>query len=582
KRGFERIVAGLDVPIIPVYLDRVWGSVFSFKRGKFFWKMPERFPRPVTVAFGKPLPSTTTAPLARLAIMELGAEAMKHRRASSHLLHTEFIRVARRRWSHRAIADSTGQKLTFGRTLVGARLLAGAIDRRTRSQEHVGLLLPASVGGALANIATLLAGRVPVNLNFTIGAEAMRAAINQAGIATIITSKRFLAKAGIEEMPGMVFLEDLRDEFSGLDKAIALVSSRLLPVWLLQWLHRFAKTTDSTATVIFSSGSTGIPKGVVLSHANVLANVDSLDQIFPMEPSDCFIGVLPFFHSFGFTGTMWFPLLQGASAAYHPNPMDAKTVGELAGEYRASMLISTPTFCNSYLRRCTPEQFSNLKYAIVGAEKLREPLATTFEQQFGLPLLEGYGCTEMSPVVAVNRPNVQYGKDKQTGTKFGSVGHPIPGVAAKIVDQETGEGPIFDKPGLLLVKGPNMMQGYLAQPEKTAEVMRDGWYVTGDIAMMDEEGFIFITDRLSRFSKIGGEMVPHLRIEEAINGTLGDLCSAVTAVPDAARGERLVAFYTRADVTADDLWEKLCATDLPRLWLPKRAHLVQIPEIPTL
>ncbi len=467
KRGFERIVAGLDVPIVPVYLDRVWGSVFSFKRGKFFWKIPERIPRPVTVAFGRPLPSTTTAPLARVAVMELGAEAMRHRRQPSHLLHAEFIRVARRRWSGRAMADSTGQKLTFGRALVGARLLAGAIDQRTRGQAHVGLLLPASVGGALANIATLMAGRVPVNLNFTIGAEAMRAAIAQADITTILTSRRFLLKAGLDELPGMVFLEDLREEFSGGAKVKALVSSRLLPVWLLRRLHRHGKTTDSTATITFSSGSTGVPKGVALSHANVLANVDSLDQIFPMQPSDCFIGVLPFFHSFGFTGTMWFPLLQGASAVYHPNPMDAKTVGELAGEYKASMLISTPTFCNSYLRRCTPEQFAHLKYAIVGAEKLREPLATTFEQQFGLPLLEGYGCTEMSPVVAVNRPNVQYGKDTQTGTKFGSVGHPIPGVAAKVVDQETGEGPVFDKPGLLLVKGPNLMQGYLAQPEKT-------------------------------------------------------------------------------------------------------------------
>ena len=230
---------------------------------------------------------------------------------------------------------------------------------------------------------------------------------------------------------------------------------------------------------------------------------------------------------------------------YHPNPMDAKTVGELAGQYKASMLISTPTFCNSYLRRCTPEQFAHLKYAIVGAEKLREPLASTFKETFGVGLMEGYGCTEMAPVVAVNRPNVEHGREKQTGSKPGSVGHPIPGVSAKVVDQETGEGPIFGRPGLLLVKGPNMMQGYLDQPERTAEVMRDGWYMTGDIAMMDEDGFIFITDRLSRFSKIGGEMVPHLKIEEAINGVLGDLCSAVTAVPDASRGERLVAFYLR-------------------------------------
>ena len=185
------------------------------------------------------------------------------------------------------------------------------------------------------------------------------------------------------------------------------------------------------------------------------------------------------------------------------------------------MLISTPTFCQSYVRRIEKGQFAHLKYAIVGAEKLREPLATAFEQHFGIPLLEGYGCTEMAPVVAVNRPNVDHHGEKQTGRKFGSVGHPIPGVAAKVVDQETGEGPLVGRPGLLLVKGPNMMVGYLNQPERTAEVIRDGWYVTNDIAMIDEDGFIFLTDRLSRFSKIGGEMVPHMKIEEAINLILG-------------------------------------------------------------
>ncbi len=582
KRGFERMVAGLDVPVIPVYLDRVWGSVFSFKRGKFFWKLPERLPYPVTVAFGAPLPSSVTALEARSALMELGSDAMAHRRPPTDLLHTAFMRVAKRRWRHLAMADSTGQKLTFGRTLIGSMLLGNVIRRRTEGQAMVGLMLPASVGGALANIAVLMAGRVPVNLNFTSGSEALAVAIREAGITTIITSKRFLSKVGLAELPGMVFLEDLRGDISGAAKIRAMLAARLLPVGILRRGYGGHVRSTAPATIIFSSGSTGIPKGIILTHANVLANVDSLDQIFPMEAADCFIGVLPFFHSFGFTGTMWFPLLRACSTVYHPNPMDAKTVGELAGTYRGNMLISTPTFCNSYLRRCTPEQFAHLKYAIVGAEKLREPLASAFQQLFGVPLLEGYGCTEMSPVVAVNRPNVAKGRETQVGTKVGSVGHPIPGVSAKVVDQDTGEGPIFGRPGLLLVKGPNLMSGYLNQPERTSEVIRDGWYTTGDIAMMDEDGFIFITDRVSRFSKIGGEMVPHMKIEEAINAILGDMCSAVTAVPDPARGERLVAFYTRVDVSADELWEQLCQTELPRLWLPKREHLIHLPEIPTL
>ena len=582
KRGFERIVEGLDVPIIPVYLDQVWGSIFSFKRGKFFWKLPERLPYPVTVAFGAPLPSSTTALEARQALLELGAHAVGQRRASTDLLHTEFMRTARRHWRALAMADSTGQSLSYGHALIGALLFGRVIRRRTDGQEHVGILLPSSVGGALSNIAVLAANRVPVNLNFTVGAEALALAIEQAGIRTILTSQKFLSKVGIAPTPAMVFLEDLRGEITSLSRLAMLLEARLLPLAWLRRRHGGGKTIDALATIIFSSGSTGIPKGVMITHRNILSNIDGLEQIFPMDTSDRFIGVLPFFHSFGLTGTLWFPLLQGAGVVYHPNPIDAKTIGELSAQYGGTMLISTPTFCNAYLRRCTKEQFGRLKYAIVGAEKLREPLATAFEQQFGVGLLEGYGCTEMAPVVAVNRPNHGEGREQQIGTKFGSVGHPIPGVAAKIVDRETGEGPLFGREGLLLVKGPNMMAGYLNQPDRTAEVIRDGWYVTGDIAMMDEDGFIFITDRLSRFSKIGGEMVPHLKVEDAINGVLGEACSAVTAVPDAARGERLVAFYARQDVSPETLWDQLCATELPRLWLPKRECLVQIDAIPTL
>ncbi len=510
RRGFERIVAGLDVPVIPVYLDRVWGSIFSFKREKFFWKLPERLPYPVTVAFGAPMRSTVTAIEARQAIMELGSEAMRHRRQPTDLLHTAFIAVAKRRWGRLAMADSTGQTLSYGRALAGSLLLGRRIARRTAGEEMVGVLLPASVGGALANIAVLAAGRIPVNLNFTIGPDAMAAAVKEAGIRTIVTSARFLEKAGIDRQPSMVLLEDIRGAISSVARVGALIEARFTPRALLARRWRRGRTADSMAAVIFSSGSTGHPKGVMLTHASILANVDAIAQIFPMEASDCFIGILPFFHSFGLTGTLWFPLLQGASVAFHTNPMDAKTVGELAETYRGSMLISTPTFCQSYLRRCTKAQFAHLKYAIVGAEKLREPIARAFEEQYGVALLEGYGCTEMSPVVAVNRPNVTIHNVQQTGSKPGSVGHPIPGVAAKVVDRETGEGPLLGREGLLLLKGPSMMAGYLNQPDRTAEVLRDGWYVTGDIATMDEDGFITITDRLSRFSKIGGEMVPHL------------------------------------------------------------------------
>ncbi len=583
KRGFERIVAGLDVPIVPVYLDRVWGSIFSFKRGRFFWKLPERLPYPVTVTFGAPMPSTATARDVRQAIVELGADAMRRRRNPADLLHLEFFKVARRRWSRLAMADSTGTSLTYGRAFAGSLALGRALARRTAGEEMVGTLLPASVGGALTNIALFAAGRVPVNLNFTIGPEALGAAIERAGIRTIVTSRRFLAKAGLAERPGLLFLEDLRSEMTTIERLGAIVEARLAPrAWLRRRWGGRGRNVSSMATVIFSSGSTGVPKGVMLAHGAIFANVDSLAQLFPMEPADRFLGTLPFFHSFGFTGTLWFPLLQGAGVVYHPNPMDAKTVGELSGRYGVSMLISTPTFCQAYVRRCTPEQFAKLKVAVVGAEKLREPLRAEFREKYGVDLLEGYGCTEMGPVVSVNRPDVIEGSEHQIGMKPGTVGHPIPGVAAKVVDRDTGAPLPVGEEGLLLVKGPNMMTGYLHAPDRTAEVMRDGWYVTGDIGRLDEDGFISITDRLSRFSKIGGEMVPHVRIEEAINAILGQAGSVVTAVPDAARGERLVAFYARLDVLPDTLWERLCQSDLPRLWIPRRDSLLQIDAIPML
>ena len=583
RRGFERIAEGLDIPIVPVYLDRVWGSIFSFKGGRFFWKWPVRVPYPVTVAFGAPMPSTTTAAEARLALPALGSSIAVERRPADETLGRQFVRTAKHQWRSFCMADSNGQRLTFGRTLVASLLLARWIQKRAPHERNIGLLLPASVGGALANVATSLAGKAPVNLNFTAGREAMAAAIARCGIRTILTSRLFLSKAGIETLDGMVFLEDVLKTMSTGAKVRMLAVARLLPAWAINRLYVHGQGGDALATVIFSSGSTGVPKGVMLTHRNILSNVDAAGQLFQLTEKDVMLGVLPFFHSFGFTGTLWLPLVAGIGVAYHPNPMDAKTIGELAERYRATLIISTPTFCGSYIRKCTPEQFAHLRYAIVGAEKLREPIAAAFKEKFGVDLLEGYGCTEMSPVVAVNTPDVNDRGEHQRGAARGSVGQPIPGVVAKIVDPATGEGPLFDKEGLLLVSGPNRMLGYLDEPEKTSEVMRDGWYVTGDIATMDDAGFIRITDRLSRFSKIAGEMVPHMKIEDQMRELIDEHQSCVvTAVPDPAKGERLVAFYTDASVAPQDLWERLCRTDLPKLWIPKRDDLHLVEAIPTL
>ena len=294
------------------------------------------------------------------------------------------------------------------------------------------------------------------------------------------------------------------------------------------------------------------------------------------------MGVLPFFHSFGFTGALWFPLLAGIGVAYHTNPLDAKTIGEMVSRYRATILVSAPTFTAGYLRRCTAEEFATLRYAIVGAERLQQSLAERFKGKYHLDLLEGYGCTEMAPIISVNVPDVADGGARQTGLKMGTVGHPLPGVVAKVVDLETGEPLPANKEGMLLVKGPNRMMGYLGQPEKTAEVLRNGWYITGDISSIDEDGFIRIIDRVVRSSKIAGEMVPHLKVEERISEMIDGLPCAVTSITDEQKGERLIAFYSNKDVAPSELWDRLCRSDLPKLWIPKRHDLFCIETIPTL
>jgi len=582
KRGFEKIVQGTNFPIIPVHLDQLWGSIFSFKEGRFFWKRPKLLPYPVTVSFGAPLPSTATVQEARQAVLELESQAFEYRRGTHGLLHARFIRTAKHHWSSFCMADTTGTELSFGKTLIGSMLLSRWVRKHRSNDSMVGILLPASVGGALANIAVFLAGKIPVNLNFTVGQEAMNNAIRQCGINTIITSRLFLAKANVSEMPGMVFLEEIRETFTSFHRLLALLFAFFIPSRLLE--HHYGKNQKSQglATVIFSSGSTGTPKGVMLSHHNILANIESVGQVIHFNPSDKVMGVLPFFHSFGFSISLWLPLIVGFGAVYHPNPMDAKTIGETVQKYKATILISTPTFFASYMRRCTAEEFATLRYAIAGAEKLREQIRKGFKEKYGLDLLEGYGCTEMAPVVSVNLPDVVDAPEPQMGHKPGTVGHPIPGVAVKVVDPDTGHSLPPGQEGMIIATGANRMLGYIGQPELTEDALRNGWYITGDIGSLDEEGFIRITDRLSRFSKVGGEMIPHLVIEEAINALLGETASVVTAVPDEQRGEKLIAFYSGNGIAPDELWEKLNQSDLPKLWIPKRENIHCIDSIPLL
>ena len=281
---------------------------------------------------------------------------------------------------------------------------------------------------------------------------------------------------------------------------------------------------DDLATVIFSSGSTGDPKGVMLTHYNILSNLSQFGHILNFTEHDRLLGILPFFHSFGFTATLCLPAEIGTGVVYHPNPLDTRAIGPLVRDHKVTLLLSTPTFLQIYMRAIPSEDFGSVQLIVVGAEKLSERLADAVETYFGVRPLEGYGTTECGPAVSVNLMDFRAAGFHQIGGKRGKIGRVLPGMMARLTDPEdpwSGRSVPVGQPGMLLVRGPNVMLGYLGLEEKTADVLRHGWYCTGDVATVDEDGFLQITGRLSRFSKIGGEMVPHLRIEEKLQELAG-------------------------------------------------------------
>jgi acyl-[acyl-carrier-protein]-phospholipid O-acyltransferase/long-chain-fatty-acid--[acyl-carrier-protein] ligase len=586
KKGFERIMRGVDAPIIPVFLDRFWGSIFSFAEGKFFFKLPRRIPYPIGISFGSPLPATSRSADVRTAVQNLGAEAYLARKGAYPLLHRAFISAVRRHPSRQAMADMTVKKLSYFKSYVGAIAMARALRSRIGTEKMVGLLVPPSVGGALANISLALMDRVAVNLNYTASKESLDSAGKQCNLKHVLTSKAFLEKFPVHVPAEPVYLEDVKKAVSSWLRITSLLMAVFLPVRVIERMLGAprGRSCEDLAAIIFSSGSAGDPKGVMLSHKNVISNVEAVLQVFPHDKNDGMVGILPFFHSFGYMGTLWLPLVEGFRVAYHPTPLDAKAVGALIKKYKLTFLIATPTFLQTYIRRCLPEEMVSLKYVVTGAEKLPARIREAFKAKFTVEPLEGYGTTECAPAVSVNIPDFEAPGFFQVGTKHGTIGHPIPGVSVKIMHPETGEELHDGQPGLLFVKGPNIMQGYLKLPEKTAEVLQDGWYNTGDIAAIDEEGFVTITDRLARFSKIAGEMVPHNKVEEVLHDlmALTDQAMAVVGVPDEKKGEKLIVLHTLTDDQLEVLLSKLDGCGLPNLWMPKTNAFYRIDAIPVL
>jgi acyl-[acyl-carrier-protein]-phospholipid O-acyltransferase/long-chain-fatty-acid--[acyl-carrier-protein] ligase len=522
----------------------------------------------------------------RQAVQDLMVGAWEHRKERMKPLHRAFVRSARIHPFRMAMADTHSARVGFGAALTRTVFLARRLRKIWDGQHMVGLLLPPSVPGALVNFAALLMGKVPVNLNYTVSKDTLALCISQCGIKTVVTSKAFLEKLKLEVPAQTVLLEELAAKSSFGEKLFALLAGALLPAPALETAvgRRERAHLDDVATLIFSSGSTGEPKGVMLSHYNIMSNLEQMDQVFALNRHDGMLGILPFFHSFGFTGTLWLPAVLGIRVVFHPNPLDAKTIGQLVNDYALTFLLATPTFLQLYMRGCSPEQFGSLRVVMTGAEKLPERLAAAFEEQFGIRPLEGFGCTECAPTVAVSTHDFRSAGFRQVGAKRGKIGHPVPGVSVRIVEPETFSPLTVGQAGLLLVRGPNIMQGYLGRPDKTAEAMREGWYVTGDIAAMDEDGFLQITDRLSRFSKIGGEMVPHIRIEEKLHELAGvsEQTFVVAGVPDEKKGERLIVLHKLTELVLKSCLEKLAQCDLPNLWKPRADQFFRVESFPYL
>ena len=500
-----------------------------------------------------------------------------------------FLATARRHWAKEAMADSLKVSLTFGQALTRAFALARVLRRELGPEPYVGLLVPPSVAGAVANIALLYLGRMPINLNYSASQAVIDKAIARCGIKQVVASRKFLERVKLAPSAELVYLEDLPAKVGKLDKVWAAAAARVVPAGLLgsflPGLNGDAR--EKTATVMFTSGSTGDPKGVVLTHGNVLSNVHQMRQHLRLDPIDVVaLGVLPFFHSFGYTVGIWTILLLGKKAVYHTNPLDAKVVGDLCEKHRITLIAASPTFFRHYIQRCKPEQFKDLFHLLLGAEKLKPEVAAQIEEAIHLAPLEGYGTTEMSPVAAVNVPfEVQAAGGKAiAGNRRGTVGRPLPGTSIRTTDPDTGADLPRGAEGMVHVKGPQIMAGYLDNPEATGKVLKDGWYNSGDLGYLDPDGFLVITGRLSRFAKIAGEMVPHEGVESALMAAAGvdERAVAVTSIPDAKRGERLAVVHTAWPIAPAEVCRKLIAGPLPKIWIPAAEDFVQVDEIPIL
>jgi acyl-[acyl-carrier-protein]-phospholipid O-acyltransferase / long-chain-fatty-acid--[acyl-carrier-protein] ligase len=583
RRGYELIAQHANARVVPVWLDRLWGSVFSFQGGKFFTKWPKEIPYRVSVAFGKPLePQSADIATVREKLLKLGEFCYSLRPSLDRHLAEACVRGLKKHRFSTAVTDGIDHsELSRGKLLAAAAALARYLQQQF-PDPRIAIVLPASKGSMVANLAVTLAGKVPVDLNFTMGRAANEFCCQCAQLRVAVTATAFMDR--VKDFPWPERVLKLEQLMPQLKKQILLwwMMSIFCPTpWLLRILRVPKTGGHAEASLLFTSGSTGDPKGVVLSHRNIVGNVSQFCELLDLKKADGILASLPFFHSFGATVTLWYPLIEGARIVTYPSPLEVAKNAALIEKYKLTLLLATPTFLRGYLRKAEPQQLKSLRLVITGAEKLPLDLAKAFEERFQHRVFEGYGLTETSPVVSVNLPEPQpkSGEQVQPSSRLGSVGKMAPGIAAEIREAESNRKLSLHETGMVWFRGVNIFEGYLDDPHRTADVLRDGWLKTGDVGRFDEDGFLYIEGRLSRFSKIGGEMVPHEAVEQKIINLL-DLSGrdervlAIMGVQDQAKGEALI-LLAAVDLDLAQLREKLRDAGVPNLWIPKKIQRVE-------
>ena len=593
SRGFELIARRANVPIMPVAIDGLWGSIFSFRGGKFFWKMPKHFRRSVSAVWGQPYAASEYA-TTRFKLLELASTAFALRPSLQGHLAQDVVRGLMTKGYSTALVDRTEKRKSFSGylLLLLSWFFAQTLKKSTR-KERVAIVLPPGVGATIANLACVLANKVPVNINFTLGRKQVLHCLKQADVDCMISALVFKEKLS-EKFPEFPWSENFIDIGTHLQKIkkwklLSLLG--LLPFLTTSFASMLLgiprRGGDAEAAVLFTSGSSGDPKGVVLSHRNLLANLTQIEDSDILPDRSKLLSSLPVFHSFGFTVGVWYALSRETVLITTPSPLDTVACINAIKEEGVTITVGTPTFLRPYLRRATKEDLKSLEWVVAGAEKLPDDLVKGFSDELDTPMLEGYGITEASPVISVNVPNrvdAEAPGGVWQGHQVGSVGRPLIGIALRFRDVDTNEILAPGQTGLLEVRGENIFNHYLSDPHRTREALVDGWYRTGDLARMDENGFLYLAGRLSRFSKMGGEMVPHGTIEQAILKVLNlegaaEIVLAVSSQVDPQKGEQLVVLHT-VDLDTEIVRKGLVAAGLPNLWVPKLFK--KVPKMPIL